>query len=165
MLRITENQDEIILRELPVIRWTISSVIIFTIFLLTFIDFSFNKKSLFDLAGVLLISLPIVSFLFYLLTYPATTTKINRKDQFISIRKQSLFKYTFNVYSFNQINGLICIEEFGFLNGVTNYQLVLSLQGDVKIELSVSAYVYKEPLNDTADLMNSYIRNRLTYGP
>ena len=102
-----------------------------------------------------------------MLSFPATTTRIDRKGKTISVRKQSLLKYSFDVYSFRELSDLIFVSEFYSL-GNKSFQLILLLSGDRKIELSISANIYKEPLENLANEMNIYIAdssNQLTSRP
>ncbi|HEY0459327.1 MAG TPA: hypothetical protein VGC97_09345 [Pyrinomonadaceae bacterium] len=156
MLRITESKDEIIVREVPIIHWTASVTILVVLSLIGYFSFLY-KRDIFDLIWTLGIFFSAGAFLFYIFAVPATTTKINKPGKTVSIRKQSLIKYSFDVYSFSEISDLIYVKETKDSRGNISYQLMLPLKDGQKIEISTSISLKEGKYFDAADLMNKYI--------
>ncbi len=120
MLQITENKDEVIVREIPVVQW-IQSFIMINIFLL--IGFfwvltaaGFVSNAVWSFGFIV----PIGAFILAMLLNPSITTKIDRPGKIISVKKQSLIKYSFNVYSFNEIEDLIYVDQTDASRGNVN---------------------------------------------
>src|SRR6476620_3095329 len=111
MLQITKNEDEIIIRELPVAQWLNSVIVGGVLFFLVFAALS-SVSDLPGLAWSLGIVVPVAGVLLYLLNNPSITIKINKPGKTVSVRKQSLIRYKFDVYSFNEIADLIYVDEF-----------------------------------------------------
>jgi len=156
MLQISKSKDEIVIRELPVAQW-FNSVIVGAVILLLFFTALSSVPDLTGLAWSLGIIVPVVGVLFYLLSNPSITIKINKPGKTVSVRKQSLLGYKFDVYSFNEIADLIYVDEFGALP--KTYQIILPLKKAQKIELSAQIEMNKTEYFEAADLMNQYIFN------
>ncbi|HEX2641312.1 MAG TPA: hypothetical protein VHL50_12090, partial [Pyrinomonadaceae bacterium] len=77
--------------------------------------------------------------------------------QTVSVRKRSLIKYSFNVYSFNEIADLIYVETRVRGRGGKVYQLIMPLKSGEKIELSADDGSKKGQYYDAAVLLNAYI--------
>lgn len=155
MLQITKNNDEIIVREIPVAYW-IDSIIFGA---LLFFSGFLVLLSMRQLAGLPLSLAGIISFagfLLYLSKGLATTTKINKQDKMVSVRKQNFVKYNFNVYSFNEFADLIYVNKISnFPN--TNYQIILPLNKGGKIKLSTQIRTNQREYFNAVRLMNKYI--------
>ena len=132
MFRITENEDEIIVRDVPVGRGILLLIAtgLIALFLFLLFDELEWHHSLFTGA------LGLLAFYFFLIT-PVTTTKINRQTKLVSVRKQSLLGYSFNVYSFDEIAGSIYVEVEDERSLIT-HQIVLPLKNGDKVELSIA---------------------------
>lgn len=154
MIRVTQNKDEIIVHEIPFVQW-LSSVgvgfmfggIFFTgIFLLTKIfAFAFG-------VGALVFA---VAALLYHWDNPSTTVKVSNPSKIVSVRKKSLVGYKFDIYNFNEIAGLIYVEEIEALP--KEYRIVLPLQKNKKLIISSQVRINEGEYFETADLLNSYI--------
>ena len=153
MLRVTEKQDEIIIRELPVWKWSIAGIeALFLVFITTAWFISNEGRSF---------SFWIIPFLFFFGTSlysllqmnPATTIRINKPGKTISVRKRSLLKYSFDVYSFGDIAYFIYIDEAPH----DRFRMVMPLKDGRKIELANFGISKNRKYTETADLMNPYI--------
>src|SRR5215211_6781337 len=153
MLRVAQNKDEIIIRELPIARWSSFSALAIFLSLPFSIAFSSSRdfSEQFWLIGI---GVGGVVCLFLALMSPITTTKINKPGQTVSVRKQSLITYSLNVYSFNEIDDLIYVDEKQGGRGGTTYQLIMPLKSGKKIELSTTDGSKKGQYFDAASLMN-----------
>jgi len=154
MLRITENKDEIIVRDIPVVRWSASFIALFALFLMVFLGSSFD--SFYEIARGLLWTLSFTMYIFSMFSNPATTTKIDKKNRLVSVRKRSLFTYSFDVYTFDELRDLIFVDTAGF-NNFRKLRLMLPLKSEQNIELSASVRFYKKPLRNVAKLLNGYL--------
>ena len=160
MLRIKENKDEIIVRAIPIRGWITAGVVaLILIFIITAWLISRTGVS-----GAMWI-IPYLVFLggvlfFILQTSPATTIKINKPGETVSIRKQSFSNYSFDVYSFNEIADFIYID--AKLVGrpgheTTSYEIIMPLKSNTNIELPAYSGLKDNEYFDIIDLMNSYI--------
>jgi hypothetical protein len=156
MLRVRQNKEEIIIRELPIIRWISFLGLAVVLFLPVFVFFPSHKDS-FDLFWSIGMSIGVIVCLIFALTNPITTTKINKPGQTVSVRKQSLIKYKFDVYSFNEIADLIYVNVKEGGRGGTTYQLLMPLENGKKIEISTTDGSKSSQYFDAAYLMNPYI--------
>ncbi len=159
MLRLTENKDEIIVHEIPLFEW-IRAGITGSVFIFIVCAALVSKAHLSDLMWIIWVLAPLGAFLLLSLTTPATTVKINKPGKTVSIRRQSLFKYSFDVYSFNEIADFIYIDTK--LSGPEGresmtYQLILPLKSGENIELSTPAGSKDNEYLNAIDLMNPYI--------
>jgi len=159
MLQITKNEDEIVIREIPVAQWICSVIVAAVLFLLVFIVLS-SVTGFSGIAWSLGIIVAVAGFLLYLLDNPTITIKINKPGKTVSVRKQSLLRYKFDVYSFNEITDLIFVDEQKASPYGTSYQIVMSLKKGRKIRLSGSMMMNEAEYFDAADLMNEYIFNK-----
>ena len=157
MISVTKNKDEIIVREIPFAQWINAVIVGAVLFLVVFFMLS-STTGFFNLAWSLGVFVAVAGFFLYLLDNPSITTKINKQGETVSIRKQSLIRYTFNVYSFKEISDLIYVIELQ-AGLEKRYQLLLPLKNGQEIELSTSIGMNKGEYFDTADLMNKYIFN------
>lgn len=155
MLRITGDSEEVIIREMPVLQWFNAFIVAAIVFLFTLAliasgaDFSMFAVSL----GVFV---PIVAFLVYLLTFASVTVKINKPGQTVAVRKRSLFRYDFKVYSFSEIADSIYVNQLS--NGFnTKYQMILPLKNAPSIELSSPVRMSRAEYFEATDLMNKFI--------
>lgn len=156
MIDITKNKDEIVVREISVRQWLNSFIIAAILFVAAF----FGIVTLTDsstLAWILGTTISVTGLLLYLLDNPSTTIKINKKGETVSVRKQSPLRYTFNIYSFNEIADLIYVNEHKDSGLQTNYQIVMPLKNGQKIELSGSMRMNATEYFDAADSMNFYV--------
>jgi hypothetical protein len=96
-------------------------------------------------------------FLLLTTVSPAVTIKINKPGKTVSVRKQSLLKYDFAVYSFGEIAGAIYVDARQNNRAGTVYQLVMNLENGRKAELSAVDGSKKSQYFDAAHLMNPYI--------
>ena len=151
MLRIENRKDEIIVRELPFVEWITFFVFAVILALMAYASYK-NSSQWFWILGIA----GLVNF-YFLLTKPLTTTKINKPGKTVSVRKQSLIKYTFNVYSFSEIDDLIYVGDRKSGRSGKSYQLIMPLKNGQKIELSLTDGSQKNDYFKVADLMNSYI--------
>lgn len=160
MLKITENKDEIIVREFPFMRWlsALSAAVFFflpVIFVLS-LDKEFSRGQWFWLCFLLAL---FCFFLFLALAIPLTTIKLNNSKQTISVRRRSLVKYSFNVYFFNEAADLIYINETVGTFVKKKYQLLLPLKDGRIIELSQSVIFDEGQYFNAADLLNNSVFN------
>lgn len=88
---------------------------------------------------------------------PVTTTKIDKKGKIISVRTQSLTEYSFKTFSFNEIAGFIYVNETTDPKGFKEYQLIMPLKDDTKIELSTRISMDEDQFFSAAELMNGCI--------
>ena len=156
MLRVAQNKDEIIIRELPVLKWinaALAAVAVFFIALITISVFTGIR----DLFRLLFLIAPLVGFVLYLLNYPTITTKINTRGRTVSIKKQSLLSYSFDVYSFNEIEQPIYVDVRNDDYGAKGYQLKMALKNGRKVDLSRTSGSRQSQYFDAAHLMNPYI--------
>jgi hypothetical protein len=155
MLRTTRNIDEIITREIPLASAIGSSALAiflsFIVFYISTVNRNLELLWIISMGGFALICL------FVALTSPITTTKINKPGQTVSVRKRSLIKYSFNVYSFNEIDDLIYVETRVRGRSGKVYQLIMPLRSGEKIELSTEDGSKKSQCDDAASLLNTYI--------
>ena len=159
MLRITENKDEIIVREIPFFDWVRAAVAGLIFFFIVCAALA-SKENLSDLLWVLILLTPIGAFLLFLLTTPTFSVKINKPGKTVSVRRQNLFKYSFEVYSFSEIADLIYIDTklLGEQGRETAfYQLMLPLKTGKNIEISSSGGSKDNEYQNAVDLMNPYI--------
>ena len=156
MLRVKQNEDEIIIRELPVLKWLNALIATVAVFIFTIIAVS-SVTGMSNLFWVFCVLVPLVAFLLYLLTYPTVTTKINLPGQTVSIRKKSLLGYSFDIYSFSEINDRIYVDVQNGIHGEKIYQLKMPLKNGQEIELSLNDGSKKSQYFDAAHLMNPYI--------
>jgi hypothetical protein len=154
MISVTKNKDEIIVREIPVAQWINAVIVGAVLFLVVFFMLS-STTSFFNLAWSLGAFVAVAGFFLYLLDNPSITTKINKQGETVSVRKQSLIKYTFNVYSFKEIADLIYVYELGAMPKI--YQILLPLNNGREIEISTQIKMNAREYFEAADLMNSYI--------
>ena len=153
MLRITENKDEIIIREIPVLsRINAGVVMLILAFVIPVIMNSIENTLQMIFFTFFYLSL-LGGFIFYLLKNPSLTVKINKPGQTVSVRKQSLIRYNFNVYSFNEMAGLIYVDGIGS----KTVQLMMPLKDGRKIELSITDGSSAKQCFDAASLLNSYV--------
>ena len=156
MLRVAQNKDEIIIRELPVANWIGFSGFTIFLFVLFLISLSLNKD-ISDQLWLTFIGVGALIFLSFSLLNQIMTIKINKPGQTVSVRKQSLLTYSFKVYSFNEIDNPIYVEAKAGGRGGKIYQLIMPLKTGEKIELSTSEGSKKSQYFDAAHLMNPYI--------
>ena len=95
--------------------------------------------------------------LLFLITNIATTVKIDKYGEILSIRKQSVIKYSFKVYSFSEVAKPISVDETKDFHGNKTYQITISLKDGQKMALSTSIGINEGQLYDATELMNSYI--------
>lgn len=155
MLQITRNKDEIIVREIPVAYW-IDSIILGAILFFSSFLVLLSMRQLSNLPLSLAGIISFAGFLLYLSKGPATTTKINKQDKIVSVRKQNFVKYNFTVYSFNEFADLIYVNKISVFPN-TNYQIILPLNKGVKIELSTQIRTNQREYFNAVNLMNKYI--------
>jgi hypothetical protein len=155
MLRVKQNEDEIVVREFPVLKWINALVAAVTVFFIVLIAISSAAGG--GLFWFFCLLAPLVAFVLYLLTYPTTTTKVNNRGRIVSIRKQSLLGYSFDVYSFNEINDPIYVDVRNGSHGVKVYRLKMPLKDGREIELSTVDGSRESQYFDAAHLMNPYI--------
>jgi hypothetical protein len=155
MLRIKGDSEEVIIREMPVLQWFNAAVVALCLFLFALLMIAYGTD-LAVLAWSSVIFAPIAGFLIYLLTRPSITIKINRPGQTVSVRKRSLFRYDFNVYSFSEIADAVYVER---RKDVFNddCQLFLPLKNAPPIALSLPTKLNQADYFEAADLMNKYI--------
>lgn len=156
MLQIVENTDEMIMREVPYAHWLGSFFISATSLFFLYYSLSTATDS-FNLAWIIAISVSGVIFFFSLITNPAITIKINKQKRTISIRKQSLLKYSFNIYDFDEVADLIYIDEKNEARDNKSHRIILPLNDGSKIELSAPIGAKQSQYFNAAQLMNSYI--------
>ena len=156
MLRIRQSEDEIIIREIPFLKWINALITAIVVFFIALIAVS-SVKGIASIFWLLCLIAPLVGFLLYLFTYQTVTTKINLRGQTVSVRKKSLIKYEFSVYSFSEIAGLIYVELKNESSGRNIHQLIMPLKDGEKIELSTADGSKKSQYFDAAHLMNPYI--------
>lgn len=130
MLRVTENNDEIIIREMPVAKWSSSLLAAIFLFIAVFGMSSGTFSS--NMTWILATSAFIGAICWFQTFNTLTTIKINTPGKIVSVRKQSLLKYSFNVYSFDEIADFVYLET----SDVTAYQLVMPTKDGLKIKLS-----------------------------
>jgi hypothetical protein len=157
MLRITGNNEQLMIRELPIVQWGFAFFVSIALILGIYFMFSLEDLSFSWIAPSLTMSIAAGILLFNLFTNPSTTIRINRPGKTISIRKQSLINYTFNVYSFDEIAGLISVDEIASAEWQKSYQLNLRLKSGGNVKLSTSSDYQKGQFFEAADFMNSYI--------
>lgn len=156
MLQIAENTDEMIMREIPYAQWVGSFFISLFSFIFVYHSLSTIGDS-FNPAWVLAITVSGVIFFFSLLTSPALTIKINKQKRTISVRKQSLLKYSFDIYDFDDVADLIYIDEKNEARENKSNKIILPLKDGSKIELSTPIGAKQSQYFNAAQLMNSYI--------
>jgi hypothetical protein len=158
MLRITENKDEIIIRTVPIKEWIIASIItlVFISVVSVWLFYGANSSGL---VWLIYFSVFLCVMLLFFLN-EATSVKINKSGKTVSIRKQNLFKYSFEVFSFNEIADPIYIDSklVGRKgNEKTAYQTILPLKSGNLVELSIHSGLKDYEYFDLIDKMNSYI--------
>ncbi len=156
MIRVRQDKDEIIIREIPITSRNIFSVLslifLAVIYLLLRPGIYFSDNLL-----ILSVIFGTVISLYWIISDSVITTKINKPAQTVSIRKQSLIKYGFAVYSFSEISNKISVKiAQGGRNGII-YRLTMPLKNGQKIELSTADGSSNSQYFDAAYLMNSYI--------
>ncbi|HQU83364.1 MAG TPA: hypothetical protein PKY59_09580 [Pyrinomonadaceae bacterium] len=155
-MKVTESTDEIILQETPYLQWIISLVIAAFSFLFVYRSLS-EMTDYFNLAWTLAIAVSGSIFFISLLFNPAITTKINKQKKLISIRKQSLVKYSFKVYNFDEVADLIYVHDESDTRGNKSYQMMLPLKDGSKIEISSVISSKESQYYNTAQKINSYV--------
>jgi hypothetical protein len=155
MLRITGDSEEVIIREMPVLQRVNAVVVAASLFFIALFLIA-SGADLSILAWSLFLFAPIAGFLFYLLNKPSITIKINRPGRTVSVRKRSLLKYDFKVYSFNEIEDSVYVNKLssGFR---THYQIFLPLKNAAPIEISSRIRMHQAEYSEAADLMNKFI--------
>lgn len=152
MLRITENNEVLTFREISDIRldgiFGYSIVIFFLIFYLLSTSITFTIVGVIICSTILLIGAFIQS---------STTTYINKRDRYISIKKRSILNNTTEIFSFDEITDLIYIDESKDLHGNTNYKMILPFKSGQKVEFFSSVSLKTGQYFKTADLINNYI--------
>lgn len=156
MRKIIENEDEIILQETPYKQWIISLIIAGFSFLFVYRSFT-ETADYFNLAFVLAIAVSGTIFFLSLLFNSAITTKINKQKRLISVRKQSLLKYSFKVYDFDEVADLIYVQDEADKRGNKSYQMILPLKDGSKIEISSVISTKESQYYNTAQKINSYV--------
>ncbi|MEO6590649.1 MAG: hypothetical protein ABIP06_15240 [Pyrinomonadaceae bacterium] len=131
MLRLTENKDDIIIREIPKFQWI--AIIVSLLILLIFASlFLYNEVSVsisFFFGSILFVAS------FIIVVSPITTVKISRKSKLITVEKRSLIKNTFKIYPFREVADLIYVEEIKDSNGHIICKFIMPLKSGDIIEL------------------------------
>ena len=155
MLRITGDSEEVIIREMPVLQRVNAFVVAASLFFIALFLIA-SGADLSILAWSLLLFAPIAGFLFYLLSKPSITVKINRPGQTVSVRRRSLLKYDFKVYSFNEIADSVYVNQprDAFKS---DHRILLPLKNAPPIELSSTIRMNEAEYYEAANLMNKYI--------
>lgn len=156
MLRVRQNNDEIIIRELPVLQWINAAAAAAAVFFIALITVSVGT-GIGDLFRWLFLIAPLVGFVLYLLTYPTIITKINTRGQTVSVKKQSLLSYSFDVYSFNEIDSPIYVDVRRGDYGEKLYRLKMRLKNGHEVDLSGTSGSRKSQYFDAVHLLNPYI--------
>lgn len=155
MIRTTRNIDEVSIREIPIASLIGSSAIaIFLSFIVFNIPDTYRNL---ELLGIITMGGFALICLFVAVTSSITTTKINKPGQTVSVRKQSLIKNSFTVYSFKEIEDLIYVKIRRRGRSGNVYQLIMPLRSGEKIELSTEDGSPKSQCYDAASLVNTFI--------
>lgn len=153
MLRIYENKDGIVIREIPdfltiaVITSIIISFILGILFLLRATSLSLN----FFFGAILFVAL------FIIIISPITTIKLSKESRFITVKKRSLIKNEFKIYPFREIADLIFLEEHKTSKGEITYDFIMPLKSGEKIKLLNMASSNTGKYFNAANFMNDII--------
>src|SRR5215213_9677127 len=129
MLQITRDKNEIIVHEIPFAQWFYAVVIGIIFGGLCFWGFSF-LTNIFVLALCVSTLVFAAAALLFLVDNPSTTVKINKQGGIISVRKESLVSYKFDIYNFDEVADLIYVDEIEKLP--KEYRIMLSLKNGIK---------------------------------
>ena len=155
MLRVAQDKEEIIIRELPIGSWIGAAAIIVVLSVLVgylyFSEATVSQIWLVVFCGGAFISI------FQALLSPLTTIRINKPGQTVAVRKQSLFTYSFKVYSFSEIADVISVETVDGGRGTKLYQLVMPLKNGERIELSTPDGSKRSQYYDAVSLISPYM--------
>jgi hypothetical protein len=159
MLRVRQNEEEIIIRTVPVKEWIIGSILGFILVSVISLWLYYGAVSS-GSVWLVFFSVFLGGYLIIFLINKATTIKINKPGKTISIRKQNFIKYSFEIYSFDEIADFIYIDsKLGGRKGneTVSYQTFLPLKDGNRLELSISSGFNDNEYFEIVDKMNSYI--------
>lgn len=156
-MKITENEDEIILRDIPVFSW-ITGVTGFFLFggcfIWTILYSFYNPREFFSSqdgtwAGSAMAVIVYVFILVFVAALTAvfvgfilssvTTVRIDRKTKFVEISRRNLLRKNVNRYDFSQIKRFDLESRTAGRLGLT-YFIALLLQNNRKIELEEKGF-------------------------
>ena len=158
MLRITGNKDEIIVREINADELIGASFVLLLLSFIVYSALSAGKSFSNSFWFFFIVSPFFIFFLYKTLTLTIVTTKINRVNKIISVRKQTLFKYKFDVYTFNEIEVPIYLNfAEGKIIGNTRFQQTIPLKDGRQISISSSGGSKEIQYFETVDLINEFI--------
>lgn len=159
MLRVRQNKEEITICTVPVKEWIISSILGFILISVISLWLYYGAISS-GLVWLGFFSVFLGGYLIIFLINEATTIKINKHSKTISIRKQNFIKYSFEIYSFDEIADFIYIDsKSGGRKGneTVSFQTFLPLKDGNRLKLSISSGLNDNEYFEIVDKMNSYI--------
>ncbi|MBS1795669.1 MAG: hypothetical protein JSS81_17575 [Acidobacteria bacterium] len=152
MLKTTETDDEIIIREDFIIGYSgLWLNIVWGVVWLYSGGWTFFNPSF---AALLWASLMLILFVWSWSKHQTITVRIEKKRQTISVSRRSLLKYDFEVYSFGQLEGPLFVETSKSVN-----QLMMSLKDGRRIELSARNGWWKKRFAAAEEAANHAIFN------
>ncbi len=159
MFQIKEKDGIVIVREIPIIQRNISFGLFIILSFFIYIGFTSSANenlfnNFFCIIGMFVAAL---GSLLFLITNIATTVKIDKYGEILSVREQSVIKYSFKVYSFSEVAKPIFVDETKDFRGNKTYQIIISLKDGQKMALSTSIGINEGQLFGATELMNSYI--------
>lgn len=170
-MKLTENENEIILTDTPVFFWILGTVLT-SVCLLVFVAFIYyafqnphllftfyfsnnlseNLSSLFSIGLILISSVFVFLLCFSMVLMTKITIKVNRLEKIVEIRRIGLLKKNIKKYFFTQISRFETIsrpkDDFT--------QLALLLANDSKINLEISNLPAAE-FSKILEKLNSFI--------
>lgn len=156
MLRISEKNNEIILRDIPfeeILPLLIMSVVFFGI---AYTVFSLNESFIAAVTSLFLLAAMIVC-LILLSSNIITTIKFNEQKRTMIVQKRSLIKNSTKIYSFREITDFIRAYETEDSRGKKIYKMSMSLESGEKIELITTEMFQKEKYFEAANVINHII--------
>ena len=159
MFQIKEYKGVVIVREIPIIQRSISFGLFIILSFFIYIGFtsSANENLFNNIFCIIAMFAGALGSLLFLINNVATTVKIDKYGKILSIRQQSVIKYSFKVYSFSEVAEPIFVDEMIDFRGNKTYQITISLTDGQKMTLSTSIGINEGQLFSATELMNSYI--------
>lgn len=143
MLEIRESRSEVVVREKPFLKWMAAFSLTYGASFIVY--FVFSPPALWTLV------IAVAVFLGYLIAFPSFTVKIDRQSRIVSVRRQSLIKYDFKVFGFDEIDGPLFVSE-----GTGKHQLIMNLKDGRQIALSAAGSKGGE-YHNAVQIMNDLI--------
>jgi len=157
MVRITDNADEITVQSIPVKDWIIagSFTFVFVSVISLWLLYGANSSGL---VWLFYLAVILAGFVFVFMN-EATTIRINKTGKTVSVRKHTFYKYSFEVFSFDEIEPIFIESTLSGRQGdeKAGYQTILPLKNGDHIKLSIRDGLKDYEYFDLIDKMNSYI--------